>query len=251
MSKRWAEISGKIRSEMSILPTRVRNTNKNTGGPINGTITENGFRLELMTVGIERRTTQRVKQKKLLRHAVEQQGSGDKNNAWMACVELVIQAHFPGCIRRYAGKGLCFLQFRMGTVWVGLNDTAPAPGRGTHHTVLSSVVTRGGVRLAITVDGWCCCAVHWFRERCLCKTNVRRLWEASPAGGRTQRGSSNGDIVRETNTLFIMWPVNVRQDHHGVIKALLLLICAVRNINELLCMRAKWLIPKVAMMRRA
>ena len=48
-----------------------------------------------------------------------------------------------------------------------------------------------------------------------------------------------------------MWPVNVRQDHHGVIKALLLLICAVRNINELLCMRAKWLIPKVAMMRRA
>ncbi|KAN0107396.1 hypothetical protein V8E52_010227 [Russula decolorans] len=143
------------------------------------------------------------------------------------------------------------LEFRMGTVWVGLNDTAPAPGRGTHHTVLSSVVTRGGVRLAITVDGWCCCAVHWFRERCLCKTNVRRLWEASPAGGRTQRGSSNGDIVRETNTLFIMWPVNVRQDHHGVIKALLLLICAVRNINELLCMRAKWLIPKVAMMRRA
>ena len=44
-----------------------------------------------------------------------------------------------------------------------------------------------------------------------------------------------------------MWPVNVRRNRRGVIEAILLLICAVRNIYEPLCVR----VPKVAMMRRA
>ena len=44
-----------------------------------------------------------------------------------------------------------------------------------------------------------------------------------------------------------MWPVNVRRDRGGVIETVLLLICAVRNINESLCVR----VSKVAMMRRA
>jgi hypothetical protein len=44
-----------------------------------------------------------------------------------------------------------------------------------------------------------------------------------------------------------MWPINVRRDRGGVIEAILLRICAVRNINEPLCVR----VPKVAMIRRA
>ena len=32
---------------------------------------------------------------------------------------------------------------------------------------------------------------HWFREHCLCKSNIRRLWEASQAQGRTQWKESN------------------------------------------------------------
>lgn len=38
-------------------------------------------------------------------------------------------------------------------------------------------------------------AAYWFCERCSCKTNAGRLWEASPVGGRTQRGSTNIDVV--------------------------------------------------------
>jgi hypothetical protein len=44
MRNRWAETSDQIRSEnerVSVVPTRVRNTNKTIGGPINGKITEN------------------------------------------------------------------------------------------------------------------------------------------------------------------------------------------------------------------
>lgn len=44
-----------------------------------------------------------------------------------------------------------------------------------------------------------------------------------------------------------MWAVNIRWDRRGVIEAILLLICAVRNIDEPLCVR----VPKVAMMRWA
>lgn len=47
----------------------------------------------------------------MIRHAVKQQGSEDKDNGGeMASVELVMQAHLPGgCVRRHAGKRLCFL----------------------------------------------------------------------------------------------------------------------------------------------
>ena len=41
-----------------------------------------------------------------------------------------------------------------------------------------------------------------------------------------------------------MRPVNVRWDRGGVVEAILVLVCAVRNINEPLCVR----VPKVAMM---
>ena len=44
-----------------------------------------------------------------------------------------------------------------------------------------------------------------------------------------------------------MWPINVRRDRGSVIESVLLLICAVRNINKPLWVR----VPKVAMMRWA
>ena len=54
-------------------------------------------------------------------------------------------------------------------------------------------------------------------------------------------------MARDTDALVIMRPVNVRWDRGGVVEAILVLICAVRDINEPLCMR----VPKVAMMRGA
>ena len=52
-----------------------------------------------------------LSKRKKVRHAANQQGSGDNNNEGeMAGVELVMRGHLLcGCVRRHARKRLCFL----------------------------------------------------------------------------------------------------------------------------------------------